>query len=116
MRAVNDAVSEGEDPVSGQGRRRLVIMSRDIPVIFDEERDMRLVPDQEGLDTFSDTVSFGSASEAGVDAVEEPTAAESPMVCVQAFASFGCRGFEERVFSSSSPLEDHPMRSKGAFR
>ena len=115
------AASSGAVREVNEGRRRLVLMSRDTQEM--EREHMRPIPENdEDQDSESDTISIGGVSEAGEDAREEPTAPESPIRLrpggrQEAFASLDVV-FELKsvCLPSSSYLEDHSIHSEGRIQ
>ena len=114
------AASSGAVREVNEGRRRLVLMSRDTQEM--EREHMRPIPENdEDEDSESDTISVGGVSEAGEDAREEPTAPESPIRLrprgrQEAFASLDVVELKSVFSHRAHLLRTIPFILKGAFR
>ena len=114
------AASSGAVREVNEGRRRLVLMSRDTQEM--EREHMRPIPENdEDQDSESDTISIGGVSEAGEDAREEPTAPESPIRLrprgrQEAFASLDVVELKSVFSRRAHLLRTIPFILKGAFR
>ena len=114
------AASSGAVREVNEGRRRLVLMSRDTQEM--EREHMRPIPENdEDQDSESDTISIGGVSAAGEDAREEPTAPESPIrLCPrgrqEAFASLDVVELKSVFSRRAHLLRTIPFILKGAFR
>ena len=113
------AASSGAVWEVNEGRRRLVIMSRDTQEM--ERKHMRTIPENDDdQDSESDTI-VGGVSEAGEDALEEPTAPESPIRLrprgrQEAFASLDVVELKSVFSRRAHFLRTIPFILKGAFR